>query len=133
MTGSPFHVRREHAHLAWDRSVEPVLRVGSGDEVDFDALDASNGQITAMSTHDDLVALDFSRVDQAHGPVHVDGAEPGDTLEIGTIAVVFNEGDPDKPSNPAPFGTFSHLCASTASESARSMPTTSFAAGSQSR
>jgi acetamidase/formamidase len=82
MTGSPFHVRREHAHLAWDRSVEPVLRVGSGDEIDFDALDASNGQITATSTHDDLVALDFSRVDQAHGPVHVDGAEPGDTLEI---------------------------------------------------
>lgn len=82
MTRSPFHVRRDQFHLAWDRSVEPVLRVGNGDEVTFDALDASGGQITATSTTADLEALDFSRVDQAHGPIHVDGAEPGDTLEI---------------------------------------------------
>ena len=30
--------------------------------------------------------------------------KPGDTLEIGTIAIVFNEGVPDQESNPAPFG-----------------------------
>jgi Predicted acetamidase/formamidase len=50
--------------------------------VEIDALDASCGQITATSTLQDLAALDFSRVDQVNGPIAVEGAEPGDTLEI---------------------------------------------------
>ena len=82
MSRSPFHVGRDQFHLAWDRGVEPVVRVGSGDEVAFDALDASCGQITAASTTTDIATLDFSRVDQVCGPVFVEGARPGDTLEI---------------------------------------------------
>jgi acetamidase/formamidase len=76
------HVRRDQFHLSWDRSIEPIATVGSGEIVEFDALDASCGQITASSTLDDLAALDFSRVDQVNGPIAVEGAEPGDTLEI---------------------------------------------------
>jgi acetamidase/formamidase len=76
------HVRREQFHLAWDRSIEPIATVGSGDVVEFDALDASCGQLTESSTLDDLVALDFSRVDQVNGPIAVESAEPGDTLEV---------------------------------------------------
>jgi len=82
MSRSAFHVRADQFHLAWDRAVEPILRVASGDEVEFDALDASCGQITAASTVADLAALDFSRVDQVCGPVFVEGAERGDTLEV---------------------------------------------------
>ncbi len=82
MSSSPFHVGRDQFHLAWDRSVEPVVRVGSGDEVEFDALDASCGQITAASTAADLATLDFARVDQVCGPVYVEGANPGDTLQV---------------------------------------------------
>lgn len=76
------HVRRDQFHLAWDRSIEPILTVASGEVVEIDALDASCGQITEASTLADLVALDFSRVDQVNGPIAVEGAEPGDTLEI---------------------------------------------------
>ena len=76
------HVRREQFHLAWDRSIEPIATVASGSVVHFDALDASGGQITAASTVKDLANLDFSRVDQVNGPVAVEGADPGDTLEI---------------------------------------------------
>ncbi|HYN63893.1 MAG TPA: acetamidase/formamidase family protein [Candidatus Limnocylindrales bacterium] len=76
------HVRREQFHLAWDRSIEPIATVGSGDIVEFDALDASCGQITDTSTLEDLKALDFSRVDQVNGPIAVEGAVPGDTLEV---------------------------------------------------
>lgn len=82
MSRSPFHVRGDQFHLAWDGSLEPVLSVGSGDVVEFDALDASCGQIIATSTTADLATLDFSRVDQVCGPVHVDGAMPGDTLQV---------------------------------------------------
>ncbi|MEO5886014.1 MAG: acetamidase/formamidase family protein [Candidatus Limnocylindrales bacterium] len=87
MSRSPFHVRRDQFHLAWDHEVAPVLHVGSGDEVEFDALDASCGQITATSTSADIATLDFSRVDQVCGPVFVDGAQPGDTLEIEILEV----------------------------------------------
>lgn len=76
------HVSRDQFHLAWDRSIEPILTIGSGEVVEIDALDASCGQITETSTPADLETLDFSRVDQVNGPIGVDGAEPGDTLEI---------------------------------------------------
>jgi len=79
---APVHVRRDQFHLAWDRSIEPIVTVGSGEIVEIDALDASCGQITSSSTIEDLAALDFSRVDQVNGPIAVEGAEPGDTLEI---------------------------------------------------
>ena len=82
MSGGPFHLGRDQFHLAWDAGIPPVLRVASGSEVDIDALDASCGQITAASTVEDLLALDFSRVDQVCGPVFVEGAQPGDTLQV---------------------------------------------------
>jgi acetamidase/formamidase len=78
----PFHVGRSDWQLAWDASVPPLHVVPSGSEVSFDVLDASCGQITAASTRADLAALDFSRVDQVAGPIHVEGAEPGDVLEV---------------------------------------------------
>jgi len=76
------HIRREQNHLAWDPAIPPVASVGSGDEVELDCLDASNGQLTAESTTADMATLDFDRVDQVTGPVAVEGAEPGDTLQV---------------------------------------------------
>ena len=81
-TRSTAHVGRDQWHLKWDRSIPPVLTVGSGDVVTFDALDASNGQLTATSTTADLDTLAFDQVDQVAGPIFVDGARPGDTLQV---------------------------------------------------
>jgi len=82
MSRSPFHIGRDQVHLAWDPAIPPVLSVSSGSEIEFDVLDASGGQIRADSTLRDLEALDFSRVDQVAGPVFVEGAQPGDTLQV---------------------------------------------------
>lgn len=68
-------------------SIPPVLTVKSGDIVDFDCLDASNGQITDSSTVEALSRLVFSQLDQVNGPVYVAGAEPGDTLEVEVISI----------------------------------------------
>jgi acetamidase/formamidase len=76
------HVARDQWHLAWDRSVSPIYRVQSGEVIAFDLLDASCGQIVADSTVDAIKTLDFSRVDQVNGPIYVEGAAPGDTLQI---------------------------------------------------
>lgn len=82
-TSAPaFHVARDRFHLTWDPAIPPIATVPSGSTVTFDCLDASGGQLTADSTVTDVAALDFSRVDQVNGPIAVDGAEPGDTLQI---------------------------------------------------
>ena len=54
----------------------------SGDVVEFDLLDACGGQLTATSTVADLASLDFDRSTRSTGPIAVDGAEPGDTLQV---------------------------------------------------
>ena len=76
------HVAREQFHLAWDNSIAPIATIQSGEEVSFDLLDASCGQITAASTVEAIASLDFARVDQVNGPIYVEGAAPGDTLQI---------------------------------------------------
>jgi len=81
-------VGRDQFHLAWDRSIEPIATVPSGSVVEFDALDSSGGQITAESTAADIANIDFTRVDGVHGPVGVEGAEIGDTLEIELLEFV---------------------------------------------
>lgn len=76
------HVARDQWHLAWDNSIAPIQRIQSGDVVEFDLLDAACGQIGPDSTIDAIKGLDFSRVDQVNGPIYVEGAAPGDTLQI---------------------------------------------------
>ncbi|TMD33422.1 MAG: hypothetical protein E6J04_08455 [Chloroflexi bacterium] len=50
LTGRTIHIHRHQWHLAWDHSIPPVARVQSGEEVSFDLLDASCGQIVEGST-----------------------------------------------------------------------------------
>jgi acetamidase/formamidase len=81
-TTPTLHIARDRFHLKWDPAIPPIETVESGSLVEFDLLDASGGQLTAMSTIDDLAKLDFDRVDQVNGPIAVVGAEAGDTLQV---------------------------------------------------
>jgi acetamidase/formamidase len=81
-TRRTIHVARDQWHLAWDHSIAPLAQVASGDTISFDLLDASCGQITADATVATIGGLDFSQVDQVNGPIFVEGARPGDTLEV---------------------------------------------------
>jgi acetamidase/formamidase len=73
--------------LAFIYSIEPVIHIKSGDTVTFDCLDASNGQVTEHSTVSAISAFVFSQLDQVNGPVFVEGAHPGDTLQVDVISV----------------------------------------------
>lgn len=84
-------VSRERAHLAWDPSIPPIETVPSGAIVEFDCLDASNGQLTAGSTVADLASLDFARVDQVNGPIAVEGVGPGGALEIEVLELTTDD------------------------------------------
>ena len=81
-TGHTIHIHRHQWHLAWDHSIPPIATIESGETVSFDLLDASCGQIVQDSTVETIRTLDFSRVDQVNGPIYVEGATPGDTLEV---------------------------------------------------
>lgn len=65
----------------WDNSVEPRLVIASGDTVVFECLDAS-GQLSEASTVDDYLNVDRSMVHALNGSVFVEGAQPGDALEV---------------------------------------------------
>jgi acetamidase/formamidase len=80
--GHTIHIHRDQWHLAWDHSIAPLATIASGETVTFDLLDASCGQIRPESTVEAIRSLDSSRVDQVNGPIYVDGAAPGDTLEV---------------------------------------------------
>lgn len=74
-----------HGHqqfLNWDNSRKPSITIAPGDTVEFRDIDATCGQITPKSDAGDIRSLDLSRIDPIAGPVHVDGAEPGDALKV---------------------------------------------------
>lgn len=81
-TRRTIHIHRDQWHLAWDHSIPPIASLPSGETISFDLLDASCGQIVEESTVEALRTLDFSRVDQVNGPIYVEGAQPGDALEV---------------------------------------------------
>ncbi|MYZ48778.1 acetamidase/formamidase family protein [Propylenella binzhouense] len=75
-------IHSRHHHFGWDNGIAPVARVAPGATVEFECLDSSGGQLTAHSTLADVAALDFGRINPVTGPIHVEGAEPGDALKI---------------------------------------------------
>jgi hypothetical protein len=81
--GYSFHsVRPDAFNYVWDNSIEPVLEVDSGETVEFTVRDASDEQIRADSTSEDVAKLDFDHVNPVSGPVYVRGAQPGDVLTV---------------------------------------------------
>ncbi len=81
--GHSFHsVRPDAFNYVWDNSIEQVLEVSSGEVVEFSLRDASDEQIQANSTSEDVAKLDFSHVNPVSGPVYVQEAQPGDVLAV---------------------------------------------------
>jgi acetamidase/formamidase len=80
--GRTIHVHRNQFHLSWDNSIPPIATIQSGEVVEFDLLDAAGGQIIPESTIEAIHTLDFARVDQVNGPIYVEGAKPGNTLQV---------------------------------------------------
>ena len=72
----------DRVHFTWDEGHEPVLSVDDGDTVVVWTRDVSDNQIDPDSDVSVLAGLDMSRLYPLAGPIHVNGAAPGDTLAI---------------------------------------------------
>lgn len=79
---SNHRLTRDHHHFGWDNALTPALSIKPGDTVTFETIDASGGQLGRDSTAADVAKLDFAKVNPVTGPVFVDGAMPGDALEV---------------------------------------------------
>lgn len=81
----------EKVHYTWDVRHEPAMEIDSGDVVIVRTRDVSDNQITPASTASVLAGLNWDRVYPLAGPIHVKGAQPGDTLAV-EIADIRTEG-----------------------------------------
>ena len=77
----------EPTHSRWNRALAPRLTIASGDTVHLSCLDSSGGQVTPGSSVEDFLAIDRNRIHALTGPIAIDGAEPGDVLEIEILHV----------------------------------------------
>ncbi len=74
-------------HNRWHPDIEPIIRVQPGELLQLDTRDAADGQIKAGMTVADLAALDTKVGHPLTGPVFIEGAEPGDLLEIEFVEI----------------------------------------------
>ena len=99
-----------NVHYDWSSERDPVLTIPPGDTVQFDCRDAANGQLGTDATAEQLRSLVF-KGHPLTGPVAVEGAEPGDVLEIELLEfdhrgygfTYFYEGDAEKGLLPEEF------------------------------
>jgi acetamidase/formamidase len=77
----------EPTHSRWNRALEPRLRITPGDTVHLECVDSSGGQVHPTMTVAEFLAIDRGRIHALTGPLFVEGAEPGDVLQIEVIEV----------------------------------------------
>lgn len=85
-------ITADHVIYHFTPDMEPKWRVPADAEVEIHCVDGLGG---AIRTENDLyVAVDYDHVNDATGPIFVEGAEPGDILsfEIDAIRVASDQG-----------------------------------------
>ncbi len=74
-------------HNRWHPDIAPALRCQPGDEVILDTRDAFDGQMGPDASLETVAAPNLDVVHPLTGPVYVEGAEPGDLLEVEILDV----------------------------------------------
>jgi formamidase len=74
-------------HNRWHPDIAPIVRCDPGEEVVLDTRDAFDGQMGPEATLETVAAPNLNVVHPLTGPVFVNGAEPGDLLEVEVLEV----------------------------------------------
>lgn len=77
-----FTLTADNTHNRFSRAIPPTLTVPSGSIVEVHTKEATDGQLTAASDVSAMATLDFDPIHPLTGPIFVEGAEPGDVLEV---------------------------------------------------
>jgi formamidase len=74
-------------HNRWHPDIAPVIRCDPGDEVILETRDAFDGQFTRDVSLDVVRAPNLDQLHPLTGPVYINGAEPGDLLDIEIVHI----------------------------------------------
>jgi formamidase len=74
-------------HNRWHPDIPPIVRCEPGDEVVLETRDALDGQVGADTSVEAVGAANLDVVHPLTGPVFVEGAEPGDLLDVEIVEV----------------------------------------------
>jgi acetamidase/formamidase len=75
-------------HNRWNRDLPAAISVPQGEEIQLlcrDALDI--GDQAKTMTADGTMTIDLGRIHPLTGPIHIEGAEPGDIPEVEILDV----------------------------------------------
>ncbi|HXC86317.1 MAG TPA: acetamidase/formamidase family protein [Candidatus Cybelea sp.] len=81
------HLSAEPTHSRWNRHLPPRLDIAPGDTVHLDCVDSSGSQVHPAMTLRNFLNIDRGRIHALTGPIFVEGAEPGDVLQIDILDV----------------------------------------------
>lgn len=82
-----YSLTAEPTHSRWNRALPPRLHINSGDTVRLECVDSSGAQVHPGMTLPQYLAIDRGRIHALTGPIFVNGAEPGDVLQIDVLEV----------------------------------------------
>jgi acetamidase/formamidase len=82
------HLSSEKVHARWNRDLEPILTIPPGETVTIEMRDASDNQVYPGFNIEDAERIDPDRTHPLTGPICIEGAEPGDTLEVAIGEIV---------------------------------------------
>jgi formamidase len=74
-------------HNRWHPDIPAVATVTQGEVFRMECLDWTGGQIKYDDSPKDIDSCDLNQVHYLSGPIHVEGAEPGDLLEIDLLDI----------------------------------------------
>jgi acetamidase/formamidase len=74
-------------HSRWNRNLQPRLRIVPGDTVHFECVDSSGSQVHPGMHLTEFLDIDRGLIHALTGPVFVEGAAPGDVLQIDILEV----------------------------------------------
>jgi acetamidase/formamidase len=77
----------EPTHSRWNRGLEPRLRIAPGDVLHMECVDSSGAQVRPGMALAEFLNIDRNRIHALTGPIFVEGAEPGDVLQIDVFEV----------------------------------------------
>ena len=77
-----YNTQKKMHHYGWDNSINPVLSIVPGEIVEIETIDASGNQLSKNSDDQDLIDLNFEKVNPVTGPIYIEGAKKGDAIAI---------------------------------------------------
>ena len=74
-------------HNRWHPDIPPAIEAEPGEEVVLQTRNAIDGGVTPTSKPEDILNVNLGLIHPLTGPVYVQGAEPGDLLEVNILNI----------------------------------------------